>query len=67
MKNIIKFTTMLFVAGLLVFSSCEKYLDVNVDPNNPTEVSDEDMEDLEKLIDKLEDDEDVQTVYTNLA
>jgi len=36
-------------------------------PNNPTEVSDEDMNDLEKLIDKLEDDEDVQTVYTNLA
>ena len=36
-------------------------------PNNPTEVSDEDMEDLEKLIEKLEDDEDVQTVYTNLA
>ncbi|VAY86215.1 FIG000859: hypothetical protein YebC [hydrothermal vent metagenome] len=36
-------------------------------PNNPIEVSDEDMEDLEKLIEKLEDDEDVQTVYTNLA
>ncbi len=36
-------------------------------PNNPTEIDDEQMEDLEKLIDKLEDDEDVQTVYTNLA
>lgn len=36
-------------------------------PNNPTEISDEDMADLEKLIDKIEDDEDVQTVYTNLA
>jgi YebC/PmpR family DNA-binding regulatory protein len=36
-------------------------------PNNPIEISDEDMKDLEKLIEKLEDDEDVQTVYTNLA
>jgi len=36
-------------------------------PNNPLEISDEDMRDLEKLIEKLEDDEDVQTVYTNLA
>ena len=36
-------------------------------PNNPTEIDDEQMEDLEKLIEKLEDDEDVQTVYTNLA
>ncbi len=39
MKNIIKYTTMLFVAGLLLFSSCEEYLDVNIDPNNPTEVT----------------------------
>lgn len=39
MKNIIKYTTMLFVAGLLLFSSCEEYLDVNTDPNNPTEVA----------------------------
>ncbi|MCF6183155.1 MAG: SusD/RagB family nutrient-binding outer membrane lipoprotein [Bacteroidales bacterium] len=40
MKNIIKNTTiLLFVAGLLVFSSCEKFLDVNTDPNNPTEVT----------------------------
>ena len=36
-------------------------------PNSPKEVDDEAMVDLEKLIDKLEDDEDVQTVYTNLA
>jgi YebC/PmpR family DNA-binding regulatory protein len=36
-------------------------------PNNPKEVDDEQMADLEKLIEKLEDDEDVQTVYTNLA
>ena len=36
-------------------------------PNNPTEIDDIAMADLEKLIEKLEDDEDVQTVYTNLA
>ena len=36
-------------------------------PNNPTEIDDEAMENLEKLIEKLEDNEDVQTVYTNLA
>lgn len=36
-------------------------------PNNPKEVNDEEMADLEKLIEKLEDDEDVQTVYTNIA
>ena len=36
-------------------------------PNNPIEINDEDMADLEKLIEKLEDDEDVQTVYTNIA
>jgi len=36
-------------------------------PNNPIEIDDEAMEDLEKLIEKLEDDEDVQTVYTNIA
>ena len=36
-------------------------------PNNPTEINDVAMADLEKLIEKLEDDEDVQTVYTNLA
>ena len=39
MKNIIKYTAMLFVAGLLLFSSCEEFLDVNTDPNNPTEVT----------------------------
>ncbi len=36
-------------------------------PNNPTEIDDFQMSDLEKLIEKIEDDEDVQTVYTNLA
>lgn len=36
-------------------------------PNAPVEFTDEQMVDIEKLIDKIEDDEDVQAVYTNLA
>ena len=36
-------------------------------PTAPTEFSDEQMVDIEKLIDKLEEDDDVQAVYTNLA
>lgn len=37
MKNMIKFASVLMVFGLLV--SCEDFLDVNVDPNNPTSVT----------------------------
>jgi len=37
MKNIIRFASVLMVFGLLV--SCEDFLDVNVDPNNPTSVT----------------------------
>jgi hypothetical protein len=37
MKNIIKFASVLMVLGLL--ASCEDFLDVNVDPNNPTSVT----------------------------
>lgn len=36
-------------------------------PNNPQEFTDEQLEDIEKLIDKLEEDDDVQDVYTNIA
>jgi len=36
-------------------------------PNTPVEITDEQMEELSILLDKLEDDEDVQNVYTNLA
>jgi YebC/PmpR family DNA-binding regulatory protein len=36
-------------------------------PNNPVEFSEEHVADIEKLIDKLEDDDDVQAVYTNIA
>ena len=36
-------------------------------PTSPVEFTDEQMVDIEKLLDKLEDDEDVQAVYTNMA
>jgi YebC/PmpR family DNA-binding regulatory protein len=36
-------------------------------PNNPQEFSEDQMEEIEKLIDRLEDDDDVQAVYTNIA
>lgn len=36
-------------------------------PTTPLEFSDEQMSDIEKLLDKLEDDDDVQAVFTNLA
>lgn len=35
-------------------------------PNSPVEITDSQMEELSILLDKLEDDEDVQNVYTNL-
>jgi YebC/PmpR family DNA-binding regulatory protein len=34
--------------------------------NTPIQLSDADMADVQKIIDKLEDDEDVQKVYTNI-
>ena len=36
-------------------------------PNNPTEFTDAQIEEIEQLIDKLEDDEDVQAVFNNIA
>ncbi len=36
-------------------------------PNSPVEFSEQELVDIEKLIDKLEDDDDVQAVYTNIA
>jgi YebC/PmpR family DNA-binding regulatory protein len=36
-------------------------------PNAPTDFTDGQMEDILKLIEKIEDDDDVQAVYTNLA
>jgi len=35
-------------------------------PNSPVEITDEQMEELSSLLEKLEDDDDVQNVYTNL-
>ena len=35
--------------------------------NDPKEFTDEQVDDIQKLIDKLEDDDDVQAVYTNIA
>ena len=35
--------------------------------NAPIELNDDDLEEIEALIEKLEEDDDVQTVYTNLA
>ena len=36
-------------------------------PQNPVEFTEEQIADLDKLIDKLEEDDDVQAVYTNIA
>lgn len=36
-------------------------------PNSPVEFTEEEMVDIEKMLDKIEDDDDVQAVYTNIA
>lgn len=36
-------------------------------PNSPVEFTDDQMIDIEKLLDKLEDDDDIQNVFTNMA
>jgi len=36
-------------------------------PNSPVEFSDAQLEEIEKMLDKLEDDDDVQEVFTNIA
>jgi len=36
-------------------------------PNAPVEFSDDQLEEIEKMLDKIEDDDDVQAVYTNIA
>lgn len=36
-------------------------------PNSPVEFTEEELVDIEKMLDKIEDDEDVQAVYTNIA
>jgi len=47
--------------GIKIEKSALKYI-----PNTPVELSEEQLEDVDKLIDKLEDDDDVQAVYTNI-
>jgi hypothetical protein len=39
MKNILKYISLLAIILTLPLTSCEEYLDVNIDPNNPTEVT----------------------------
>jgi transcriptional/translational regulatory protein YebC/TACO1 len=36
-------------------------------PNTPVEFTDEQLVDIEKLIDKIEDDDDIQSVFNNIA
>ncbi len=36
-------------------------------PNSPVEFNEEQMEEIEKMLDKIEDDDDVQAVFTNIA
>lgn len=36
-------------------------------PTQPVEFSDEQLEDIEKMLDKIEDDDDIQQVFTNIA
>jgi transcriptional/translational regulatory protein YebC/TACO1 len=36
-------------------------------PTTPVEYSEEQLIDIEKLIDKIEDDDDIQNVFTNIA
>ena len=36
-------------------------------PNSPQEFTETQMEDIEKMLDKIEDDDDVQQVFTNIA
>ena len=36
-------------------------------PNAPVEFSEEQLEDIEKMIDRIEEDDDVQAVFTNIA
>lgn len=37
------------------------------EPTSPVEFTEEQMEDIDKMLDKIEDDDDVQAVYTNIA
>jgi YebC/PmpR family DNA-binding regulatory protein len=49
-------------AGIEIKKATLQYI-----PNTPVEFTDEQLEDIEKLLDKLEEDDDVQAVYNNIA
>ena len=36
-------------------------------PTSPVEFSEEQLEEIEKMLDKIEDDDDIQQVFTNIA
>ena len=36
-------------------------------PNSPVEFTDDQMVDIQKMIDKMEDDDDIQEIFTNMA
>jgi transcriptional/translational regulatory protein YebC/TACO1 len=36
-------------------------------PNQPVELTEEQMQDVEKILDSIEEDDDVQAVFTNIA
>jgi YebC/PmpR family DNA-binding regulatory protein len=44
-----------------------KKASLNRIPTSPVEFTEEQLEEIEKMLDKLEDDDDVQAVYTNIA
>ena len=47
--------------GIEVTKASLKYI-----PNSPIELTEDQMQDVEKIIDKIEEDDDVQAVYTNI-
>jgi YebC/PmpR family DNA-binding regulatory protein len=58
--------------GTLAKAIEEKAIEVNKSnlqriPTSPVEFTDEQMVDIEKLLDKIEDDDDIQQVFTNIA
>jgi transcriptional/translational regulatory protein YebC/TACO1 len=36
-------------------------------PTSPVEFTEEQLQDIEKMLDKIEDDDDIQQVFTNIA
>ena len=70
-------TTVYAYADYTKFGSMQEGLEgLNIEVKNaalkrfatsPVEFNDEQLEEIEKMLDKLEDDDDVQAVYTNIA